>query len=129
MPIVAAVIPVQDQARQALTAGRFSVIETPPPPPELLAWDLGSGETAVLSLAIAEQQWTVILDDAAARKCAYSFSLPVKGTLAIVLTAKQLGLISSAAQVIQALIGIGFRLDDHTIQEALVRTVGEMWPP
>lgn len=120
--------PTQDQARQALAAGRFTVIDTPSPPPELLAWDLGSGETAVLSLAIAEKKWTVILDDAAARKCARSFSLPLKGTLAIVLLAKQRGLIPSAAQIIQALISAGFRLDERLVQEALARTVGETWP-
>ena len=43
--------PDQDPARKALAAGRFTVVDTPPPPPEQLAWDLGRGETAVLSLA------------------------------------------------------------------------------
>ncbi len=121
--------PPQDQARQALAADRFTIVDTPPPPPELLSWDLGSGETAVLSLAIAEPTWTAILDDAAARKCARSFSLSIKGTLAIVLLAKQHGLIPSAAQIVQALIGVGFRLDDRIIREALARTVGETWGP
>ena len=121
--------PAQDQARQALATGQFTIVDTPSPPPELLSWDLGSGETSVLSLAIAEPTWTVILDDAAARKCARSFSLSVKGTLAIVLLAKQRGLIPSAAQTIQALINVGFRLDDQVIREALAHTVGETWEP
>jgi predicted nucleic acid-binding protein len=120
--------PAQDPARQALAAGRFTVVDTPTPPSELLAWDLGSGETAVLSWAIAQKEWTAILDDAEARKCAQAFSIPIKGTLALVLLAKQRGLIPSAAQVIQALITIGFRLDDRLIQDALARTVGETWP-
>ncbi len=77
--------PGEDQARQALTAGRFTVVDTPPPPAAILAWDLGNGETAVLSLALAETGWTAILDDEAARKCARSLALPVKGTLAVVL--------------------------------------------
>jgi predicted nucleic acid-binding protein len=121
--------PAQDAARQVLAAGRFTVVGTPPPPPELLSWDLGSGETAVLSLALADKQWTPILDDAAARKCARSFDLPLKGTLAIVLMAKQRNLIPSAAQIIQSLVAVGFRLDDRLIQETLARTVGETWPP
>lgn len=121
--------PEQDPAQQALAAGRFTVVDTPPPPPELLAWDLGRGETAVLSLAISEKTWTAILDDAAARRCAQAFSVPVKGTLALVLLAKQSGIIPSAATVIQALVTTGFRLDDEMIREALARTVGETWPP
>jgi len=121
--------PVQDQARQALIAGQFTIVETPSPSPELLSWDLGRGETAVLSLAIAEPKWTAILDDAAARKCARSYSLAVKGTLAIVLLAKQRGLIPSAAQMIRALINVGFRLDDRLIRETLIHTVSETWEP
>ena len=83
--------PPEDRARQALAVGRLAIVETPAPPAELLAWDLGSGETAVLSLALSEPGWGPILDDAAARKCALGFSLPVKGTLAIVLLAHQRG--------------------------------------
>lgn len=82
--------PIDDQARRIMASDQLTIVDTPPPPAELLAWDLGSGETAVLSLALAENDWTAILDDAAARKCARSFAVPVKGTLAIVLRAKQL---------------------------------------
>jgi len=119
--------PRGDRARQTLTAGRFVIVSTPPPPPEILAWDLGAGETAVLSFAMAEGGWTAILDDAAARRCARSFSLPVKGTLAVVLLAKKRGLIPSAAEVLRSLRAIGFRLDDGTIRKALMRVVGEEW--
>ena len=121
--------PAQDPARQALTAGRFTIVDPPSPPPELLAWDLGHGETAVLSWAIAEKGRTAILDDAEARKCARAFSIPVKGTLALVLLAKQRGIIPSAAEVIQALVNTGFRLDEQLIRKTLSQTVGETWPP
>lgn len=120
--------PAQDKARQILAAGQFAIVDSPPPLPELLSWDLGSGETAVLSLAVADRKWTAILDDAAARKCARSFSIPVKGTLAIVLMAKRRGLISSATGVIQHLVDEGFRIDDRIVREALGRMVGEEWP-
>jgi predicted nucleic acid-binding protein len=121
--------PVRDPARQLLLTGRFTIIDTPPPPPELLAWDLGQGETAVLSLAWAERTWTAILDDAAARRCARSFSIPIKGTLGLVLLARQRDVIASAAEVLQLLVASGFRLDDRIIREALARTVEEPWPP
>ncbi len=116
-----------DPACQALTAGRFQIVATPPPPAEILAWDLGAGETAVLAQALAESGWSAILDDAAARRCVRCFALPVRGTLAIVILARQRGLISSATEVLQALKGVGFRLDDPVIQDALARTVGEQW--
>jgi len=111
-----------------LSADRFTIVDTPSPPAGILAWDLGAGETAVLAFALYKEGWTAILDDAAARRCALSFSLPFKGTLAVVLMAKQRGLISSAADVLHVLRAIGFRLDDETIREALISTVGEEWP-
>ena len=121
--------PANDRARLALEAGRFTIIDTLPPPAEILAWDLGAGETAVLTSALAEPGWIAILDDQAARKCARSFSLKVKGTLAVVLQAKQRGLISSAVDVLRSLRESGFRLDDRVIGEALARTTGENWIP
>jgi predicted nucleic acid-binding protein len=49
-----------------------------------MAWDLGAGETAVLSYALANSGWTAVVDDNAARKCARSFAISAKGTLAVV---------------------------------------------
>jgi predicted nucleic acid-binding protein len=121
--------PAPDPARKALEAGKFTVVDVPPPPPELLAWDLGNGETAVLSWTIAQEGWTAILDDAEARKCARVFAVPIKGTLAVVLLAKQRGIIPSAAKTVQALISAGFHLNDQLIRDTLLRTVGEAWPP
>jgi predicted nucleic acid-binding protein len=119
--------PLDDPARRALASGSFSLVNTPSPPAELLAWDLGAGETAVLSWALIEPGWTAILDDASARKCAHSFAIPVKGTLAIVLQAKRQGLIASAAEILRALRATGFRIDDQVVREALKRTVDEEW--
>jgi predicted nucleic acid-binding protein len=121
--------PLLDPARQALDAARFTLVDPPPPPAELLAWDLGYGETAVLSWAIAEPGWTAILDDGEARTCVRAFSIPLKGTLAVVLMAKQRGPIPSAGEVIRALVNTGFRLDERLIHEVLTRTVDEAWPP
>jgi predicted nucleic acid-binding protein len=47
--------------------------------------------------------------------------------LAVVLLAKQYGLIASAAQVLHDLQSADFRLDDRTIRDSLERTVGETW--
>jgi len=121
--------PADDPARSAITTGKLTVVETPPPPAELQAWDLGDGEMGVLSYAVANPGWTVVVDDAAARKCARSFSLPLKGTLAVILLARQRGLVSSAAELLWSLQQAGFRLDDSIIRDALARVTGEIWPP
>jgi len=118
--------PVDDPAHRAIAGGRFAMVDAAPRP-EVLAWDLGVGETAVLSYALEESEWTAILDDAAARKCAQSFDLPFMGTLAVVVLAKRRGLIPSAAEVLRSLIRSGFHLDEGVVREALTRTVGERW--
>ena len=64
-----------------------------------------------------------------ARRCARSLTVPYKGTLAVIILAKQRGFISSAASVINELRDVGYYIDDYTIAEALLKTVGEDWPP
>jgi predicted nucleic acid-binding protein len=71
--------PGDDPARRAIENGVFKIIETPPPPAQILAWDLGQGETAVLSYALAHPKWIAVLDDGAARRCARSLSLMITG--------------------------------------------------
>ena len=119
--------PPDDPARLYLETGDLSVVEAPPPTAELLAWDLGRGETAVLSYARHHPNWTAIIDDKAARKCARSFSVRVKGTLGVIILARQRGLIPSATELLRELRRNGFRLDDRLIRETLRRTVGEAW--
>lgn len=119
--------PPDDPARRVLAGGNFQIVDTPTPTAEVLAWDLGAGETAVLSLAASEPGWTAILDDAAARKCARSFSIEIKGTLAVVILAKQRGLIASAADVIRLLQSVGYRIDNRLVREVLGQTVDETW--
>lgn len=88
--------PENDAARLAIEAEMFTLVDTQDPTPELAAWDLGPGETAVLSYALANPEWTAILDDNAARKCAVTFGVAAKGSLALVILAKKRGLIPQA---------------------------------
>lgn len=119
--------PENDAARLAIEAGMFRLVETQEPTPELAAWDLGSGETAVISYTLENPDWTAILDDGAARKCAITFGIHLKGTLAIVLLAKKRGLIPFANQLLHTMQEVGLRLDDKTIRAVLKETVGEDW--
>jgi len=119
--------PHTDRARLQVTAGDWPIIDAPPASDELLSWDLGSGETSVISYVTAFQGWTAILDDGAARRCARTFSVPVKGTLGIIRQAKRRGIIASAATVLSAVRNQGFRLDDRLIAAALDELGEEKW--
>ena len=95
--------------------------------PEVLEWGLGSGESAVLSLAMSTSNAAAVLDDAAARRCARSLGIRLTGTLGVVLSAKLTGHIDSAATIVRSLRDAGLYLDTSLIREALQRIVGENW--
>jgi predicted nucleic acid-binding protein len=79
---------VIDPTAQALTRTAWLIIVEAPPVPALIqAWDLGEGESSVLAWAYTHPGTEVIVDDLAARRCAAALGLPVRGTLGLVLTA------------------------------------------
>ena len=86
-------------------------------------WRLGAGESAVLALA-TEYGLEAIIDDLAGRKCAASLDVFVRGTLGIVLVAKQRGTIELARPVIEDMITAGLYLSRKVLDRALQR-VGE----
>ncbi len=118
--------PAEDPARQAVERGAFKSVDQPALD-EILAWDLGAGESAVLSYALNQKGWVAIIDDGAARKCARSLNIPHRGTLGIVLLAKQRGIIPSAAQLIRRSMKAGLRIDERMLTQLLWESVGENW--
>ncbi len=88
-------------------------------PEEILAWDLGAGETAVIAFAASLASSICILDDLAARNCAEVFQLPVIGTLGILLKAKRAGLIPRLRPEIDHLVSVGSMLAPSVIHKAL----------
>lgn len=100
------------------------VKETLPVPGIIQTWDLGAGESAVLTWAYVNPGTEVIIDDLAARRCATALGIPIRGTLGIVLTAKQRGIIPSARPVLEQLRLRGMYLSDKVINQALT-LVGE----
>ena len=82
------------------------------------SWDLGLGETHVLSWCYQNEGYEAILDDRAARKCAQVFRVPVRGTLGIILLAKKENHISEAEAnvLIDKLINAGFRIEVKLLQ-------------
>ncbi len=87
-------------------------------------WDLGAGESAVLTWGYVNPGTEVIVDDLAARRCAAALGIPVRGTLGLVLTAKQQGILPAARPVLEQLRLSGMYLSDRVMNQALV-LVGE----
>ena len=100
------------------------VADSGPPPPLIERWDLGAGETSVLTLAYAHPGTTAVLDDLAARRCANSLGIPVRGTLGLVLIAKQRQILPKARPVLEQMRFAGMYLSDSVMNRAL-KTVGE----
>lgn len=88
------------------------------------SWDLGMGESHVMSWLITHPEFEAILDDRAARKAAAILGLPVRGTVSIIAIAKQNGYISSAREEYAKLIDVGFRISSDILLKAL-KLVGE----
>lgn len=83
--------------------------------PEVAAWDLGKGESAVLSLSLTTPDYAAIVDDRAARRCAQTLGIITLGTGGILILAKRRGLIRSISPGIQALRDAGLWLSDNLV--------------
>ena len=55
--------------------------------PRVTAWDLGDGESAVLSFALRNADCWAVMDDREARRCAMSLGCRFIGTLGIIVLA------------------------------------------
>lgn len=114
-----------DPAAQAVADTSWLVVtQTPSVPPQIQAWGLGLGESAVLAWAYTHEGCEAIMDDLAGRRCAAAFDIPVRGTLGLVLIAKQRGHIPAARKLLYQLRQAGMYLSDRVLNEALAR-VGE----
>lgn len=92
--------------------------------PRVALWNLGPGETTVLSWALDHPGCVAIIDDRAGRRCAEFLGIPFIGTLGIVLRAKRLGRIDSARPLVRRLQEAGMYLSDRVLEPAL-KLVGE----
>lgn len=116
-----------DPTVRAMAARPWLISAVPPPIPETVAaWGLGPGESSVLALALAElsANTVAVIDDLAARRCATTLGIPLRGTLGIILVAKKRGLIPLARPVLERLIIHGMYLSRPALDQALAR-VGE----
>jgi len=103
---------------------RFLINDDETVPFELLAWDLGAGETQVITLAMQHKAKRVVLDDLEARRCAKVMELSIIGTVGLVARAKRKGIIGSAALIIERLCQVGLYISEDIVATVL-QEVGE----
>lgn len=118
--------PESDPARQFLAREPLPTAEAPMQP-EVLAWDLGRGESAVLSQALLNPGWRAVIDDGLARRCAVALNVPLIGTLGVILRARRAGRIPAAAPLLRELQTHNFHLNEEVIRKALWEVAGEKW--
>ena len=112
--------PAHDPARLWLSdPGQGFIQPDPPINPTVASWDLGAGETCVLSFCLENPGSLAILDDGAARDCARTLNIPVTGTLGVLMQAKKTGRISELAPWLDQLLENGFRIDAVTLRFVL----------
>ena len=80
---------------------------------------LGKGEIHVISSGFNMPDELLILDDKLARQFAIKSGLKVTGTVGILLSAKQLGMITSIKPSLDHLIGLGFHVSPDIYHKGL----------
>lgn len=112
--------PHQDGAKVWLnTAGKEYIVADVQVPNIVSAWDLGLGETQVISRCLAYSDAESILDDGAARNCAKTLGIPVTGTVGVLMKAKKQGQVPAIAPLIEQILQYGFRVDAKIVRYAL----------
>ena len=99
------------------------VIEDMLVPISISGWDLGAGESQVLAHCILGR-YRAVLDDGEARAAAKVHSVPLVGSLGVILRARKAGLIPAARPLVELLVESGSYLSPELIRQALIK-VGE----
>ena len=99
----------------------LETVEVPEIHPVVRARGIGLGESSVLSWAAGNPPSVALLDDLAARRLAVTLEIPVRGTLGLILTARQRGLIPAARPILERLRDAGMYLSDKVLNESLAR--------
>jgi predicted nucleic acid-binding protein len=88
-------------------------------PKMIAAWDLGRGESEVITFAYQNKNMTVAIDDKAARNCARSLQIQLTGTIGLIILAKRKNLISDVEPYLTKLIESGYRISPLLFKQAI----------
>lgn len=104
-----------DPATHGLPRASWATRSPAPNDPAIVLWNLGAGETAVLSLARLNPGYTAIVDDRAARRCARVLGIKTIGTAGVIVLAQRRGLIESVEGALRRLQDAGLWLAEELI--------------
>jgi predicted nucleic acid-binding protein len=107
----------------------IQVVPTPAIPESVRARKLGAGETAVIAMALAEDDAAetdedhvdIVLDDGKARRFAESLGLRVQGTLAFLLIGKKTGKLGAVRPLLERLHSSGMHVSDEVMRRVLAQ--------
>ena len=106
-------------------SSKTSLESTPQINFHVAAWDLGQGESEVLSLGMQKGMGAkVVLDDLQARKCAKLLDIGLIGSVGLLLMAKRVGLINAVQPEINKLADVGLRIDPDLLKK-VYQKIGE----
>ncbi len=121
-PAVTALMP------SALVTAGISVLPPSPADPRITAYALDSGETAVLTEALARPGSAAVIDETRGRAAAVALGVPVTGSLGILVLARREARIAALAPAIRSLKAVGLYLPGEAYLRNLLAGVGETWP-
>ena len=90
-----------------------------PPYPSVERWNLGPGETQVISMCL-QNNYLAVLDDRMARRCIKAHGLFMTGSLGLILRAKKMKLIDRARPLVYELKSQGMYIETEIIEKALL---------
>jgi len=90
-------------------------------PSSVMSWDLGEGESSVLSYALKHSEYWAVIDDREARKCVSTLGCRCTGTVGVILLAKRRGIISSVKDCLTKLQNAGLWLSEDFINEICLK--------
>ena len=112
--------PADDPAiKWIMGSGQAYIQDSFPIDQRIANWDLGLGESQVLSWLTSNRNHEGILDDRAARKAASILRLPIRGTIGIIALAQKEGHLQSALDEYEKLRDVGFRISPSVIERVV----------
>ncbi len=105
---------------ELLTASWAIRVQVQPPPDQLLARDLGPGESEAITLAVRRHARLLLLDDRRARQIAeLGYGLRLKGAPGILVEAKRRGLIQALQPLLELMLAKGYFLAKSVVDRAI----------